>query len=234
MEDLKQPVVPSTEENTVKKPKKKTRPTTDADIIARGNFAKNKLEEVDLHCNNVSPASMETHLTTFYEAYVQKDAAKFTKSNARIEAGILSKQFDEAVSALKGILRHNYSVKEAVALYPEFGIDKDKSKNYRLDGTEYAKLADLEKMTLAVKKYDIQSDKCGLEFWEPKIVRYKELVDVLVNKAGNISEKVATKTQMRRAINDDFNSIIYLIKCNYPKDEVPAMLRAFGFQKERY
>ncbi len=234
MAELTEPETPSNEESIVVQSKKKQRSSADADIIARGNFAKNKLVEVDLRCNNVSPASMETHLTNFYEAYVQKNTATFTKSGTKKEASDLSVLFDKGVSALKGILRHDFSVTEAVALYPEFGIDKDRSNSYRLGRSEVDKLADLEKMLLAVQKYNIQSDKCGLGFWEPKVARYKELVDVLVNKTGNISEKAATKTQMRRAINDDFNSIIYLIKCNYPKEEVPAMLRAFGFQKERY
>ena len=113
-------------------------------------------------------------------------------------------------------------------------MNKNKSGTYTFRNAAYEKLADAELMLDSVIKKNIVDPKCGIEFWQARVPRYKELLDIVDSKSGGVSQNSATKAELRKKMNTNFNNIISLIKCNVPKNRVAAEMRSFGFLKERY
>jgi hypothetical protein len=56
----------------------------------------------------------------------------------------------------------------------------------------------------------------------------------MISKTVGISVSVGEKAVTRRLLNRAFNSVIAMIKCNFPQEMHSAVIRLWGFQKERY
>jgi hypothetical protein len=73
----------------------------------------------------------------------------------------------------------------------------------------------------------------GVAYWTDIQERFNNLLDTSVDSTGTVSENAGNKTVLRSKIKRVLNSLIHLIKANYP-DTYKSVMRSWGFQKERY
>jgi hypothetical protein len=59
------------------------------------------------------------------------------------------------------------------------------------------------------------------------------MLDQSVKTVGAVSNKVSSKNLLKEQLTEVLNSLIDLLRGNYRK-QFKAMLREWGFQKERY
>lgn len=90
------------------------------------------------------------------------------------------------------------------------------------------------KLTLeAITAQGFKDKKYGLAYWQDISTRYEAALTLSVDTDGNVAGLVSTKNEARKQIEKTLNALIHIIKGNYP-DTYAAVLREWGFQKEKY
>ncbi|MCA6421730.1 MAG: hypothetical protein IM568_02795 [Flavobacterium sp.] len=73
----------------------------------------------------------------------------------------------------------------------------------------------------------------GKDFWLDIQSKFNELLSAASDTDSIVSNKVGDKNALKIEIKKALNSIVLVIKGNYP-DTYKQELRAWGFQKEKY
>jgi hypothetical protein len=141
------------------------------------------------------------------------------------------KQIDKGVSQLKGYLKEKYE-ERAVDYYASFGIVY-KNGGYRFPIDREQRLNGLKLIVAAIETEGFADKKYGREFWNELYSRYDVKLDTSSRTTGAVSNKVSSKNQLKEQLTEVLNSLIDLLSGNYRK-QFKAMLREWGFQKERY
>lgn len=141
------------------------------------------------------------------------------------------KQINKGVSQLKGYLKEKYE-ERAVDYYASFGIYYKRSA-YRLPEDREGRLSSLKLIVAAIDKEGFADKKYGKEFWTELYNRYDIKLETSTQTTGTVSNKVSSKNQLKEQLTEVLNSLIDLLSGNYRK-QFKAMLREWGFQKERY
>jgi hypothetical protein len=133
---------------------------------------------------------------------------------------------------LKVYLKEKYGKDDFTSYFPQFGIVKQGS-NYVFPADRNKRNEALKLTIEAIQAHGFAEKTYGLAFWQ----EIKDLYEVLLNTAvvtdGNLAGLVNTKNQHRALIVKTLNALIHIIKGNYP-DDYAAVLRTWGFQKEKY
>ena len=85
----------------------------------------------------------------------------------------------------------------------------------------------------AIVKHGFGDEKYGTGFWQTTAESYVALMDQASKVDGTVSNKVSSKNELRKTIVKTHNALIYLLRANYP-DTYKAVIREWGFQKEKY
>ncbi len=141
------------------------------------------------------------------------------------------KQIDKGISQVKGYLKEKYE-ERAVDYYASFGIYYKRSA-YRLPEDREGRLSSLKLIVAAIEKEGFADKKYGREFWSELYSRYDIKLETSTQTTGAVSNKVSSKNQLKEQLTEVLNSLIDLLRGNYRK-QFKAMLREWGFQKERY
>lgn len=144
---------------------------------------------------------------------------------------ILDKTMDDAVKYVKGYIVDKYK-ESASSYFAAFGIEH-KSNRYSFPFDRNKRLASLELMLKGIVDNRFEDREFGTLFWTDIKTQYEGLVNQASSTDGTISSKVSAKNQMKASLKKVMNSLINVIKANYP-DTYKAELRTWGFQKEKY
>lgn len=221
------------EDNETKKPKRKSSvPTTDNDILAVLLFLLPKWDEETYRLLWTTKAE----ITKTAEAYVSNLKNRKTSGASRgaVSSNLraLDDEIDEIIEHIKNRLYERLkSRKEAIARYREFGIVKDRS--YKLPTSREDRLGSLPQLIEALERYNFGDTTFTPEYWTDLYNRYKENMELARTTDGGVSSKVGSLNKYRIEIKKFFKHFHLLIKANHP-DDWKAVLRDFGFQKEKY
>jgi hypothetical protein len=223
------------EDNTsVSKPKKTpVIPTSSVNFLSLAEAVSNKwTNSPSLTMQWISSADFANMVTQFK-----------TSLNSRIEAGNnrkpqtqilknLDVEVAEAVEDLKVAIQYKFGKKDAQSYYPMFGIVKQKSA-YRLPNDRNERIKSLESLVSNMSNYKIKVTGYPDAFFQNALSQYKSLMNEVQNQDGTISSQVGNMGELREKITTVLNSLIHIIKGNYPYT-YQNELRSWGFQKEKY
>ncbi|MDQ2771843.1 MAG: hypothetical protein M3Y54_15245 [Bacteroidota bacterium] len=108
-------------------------------------------------------------------------------------------------------------------------------KNFRLPTARTARAGALAKLVAALTAHKYDKRKFGTAFWQPIATEYAQLAKDSGELRGTASEAVGQKNALEAPLRVVLRALVLSIKANYPDvDAQRGVLRAFGFQKERY
>ena len=145
---------------------------------------------------------------------------------------VLDATMDDALLYVKGYIVDTYKKEVAASYYHAFGIEHKKDK-YLFPTDRNSRLASLELMLKGLADNGFNDKEFGKDFWTNIKIQYEGLVNQASTTDGVISTKVSTKNTFKTSLKKALNSLILVIKGNYP-DTYKAELRTWGFQKEKY
>jgi hypothetical protein len=147
------------------------------------------------------------------------------------ELALADAEIEKGITAVKLYLREKYE-KKASAYYSAFGIER-KVNGYLFPDDRNKRLNCLLLAKTAIVTEGFSDKKYGAVFWNELYERYKTLTTEAIVTDGDISQKVGSKNVLRAELEEVLNSLIFLIKANFPQTAA-AELRNWGFQKDKY
>lgn len=144
----------------------------------------------------------------------------------------LDRTIQQSVAYLKDYLKEKYGKQSYLAYLPQFGIEK-KGNNYTYPADRNRRSEALGLTLAALPAHELQNQKYGLTFWTNLKTNYDTALQTAITTDGTVADLVKTKNQHRAQLVKTLNALVHVIKGNYP-DEYPSVLRAWGFQKEKY
>jgi len=120
-------------------------------------------------------------------------------------------------------------LKETISHYAEFGIVKERS--WVLPTDRQARLLALEPLIAKITEYNFVGENSTAAFWQPIYDRYKVLMSEIRFTKGDVSMQAGEKKVLRVYLKKALNSLVLIIKANYP-DTFEAKLRQWGFFRE--
>jgi hypothetical protein len=144
----------------------------------------------------------------------------------------VEKKIDEGVLNVKNYIVEKYKKDNAKSYYPSFGILQI-GKKYSLPFDQDGRSKALELLVEAIDDNGFSDKQYGIQFWTAIQTEYDTLLDTASATDSTISSKVGDKNVLKKEIKKALNSIIAVIRGNYP-DTYKAELRNWGFQKEKY
>ncbi len=144
----------------------------------------------------------------------------------------LDKKADDGLVYVKDMFKEKYGKSNLSAYYPQLGLIKIRNA-YKFPVDRNLRRESFKQLLLALTAHGFDAEKYGTAYWQPIYTRYDELMKAATDTDSLIAEKVKVKNQLREEILLTLNSLIHIVKGNYPKD-YKSVLREWGFQKEKY
>jgi hypothetical protein len=144
----------------------------------------------------------------------------------------MDKQLDGAVKMVKVYIEKKFKKDFAQAQFARYGIIKERG-NFRMSKDRNNRRDALKLMITAIAADGFDTEEYGTAFWTDMQTNYIAALDTANTTSGNVSGKVATKNEMKKAIRLVLSSLLLIIKGNYP-DTHKGVYRDWGWQKESY
>lgn len=132
---------------------------------------------------------------------------------------------------IKNFLENMYGYKQSKAHYAKCGIEKVSGK-YCIPTNRQQRVAALQVLLNTITDMGM-TGPYGPEFWQPIVDEYKQLTSQTTTTVKSVSRTVGDKKLTKEQIDKVLNSLIFLIKANYP-DKWENELRAWGFLKDLF
>jgi hypothetical protein len=146
----------------------------------------------------------------------------------------LNDVIDGGVSKVKTYIEKKYEDGDPQAQYARFGIIKENRSFVISSDRNNRKLA-LQQMIDAIAAEGFGAEKFGTAFWTDIQTKYNAAVAEASNTTGDVSIKVATKNERKKAISLVMSSLLMMLRANYPDDdECKGVIRQWGWKKESY
>ena len=146
----------------------------------------------------------------------------------------LDGQIDAAVGKVKTYIEKKYEDGDPPAQYSRFGIIKENRRYVISSDRNNRKLA-LQQMIDAIAAEGFGAEKFGTAFWTDIQTQYAEAFSQASTTTGDVSGKVATKNERKKAITTVMASLLMMLRANYPVDEeCKGVIRQWGWKKEGY
>lgn len=155
------------------------------------------------------------------------DRPEFTNKLDNLDVDI-----DKGISAIKVYLSFKYGRKDAPSYYAKFAIVK-KNRKYILPKDRNIRMESFDRILAAIVEQEFEDFDYGTDFWTNIKNNYDTDLGKAMNIDGSVSSKVGDKNVLKKEIRRVLNSLIKVIKGNYP-ETYKAELRSWGFQKEKY
>lgn len=144
----------------------------------------------------------------------------------------LDNEIDTNIQHIKNYLAEKFGKKTAASYYKRFGIVKI-GKVYKLPIDRDERKTALELLVKSIPAFGFQDKIFGINYWTNIFSTYKQLMEEAGSIDSKVSDDVSAKNLLKEKIRKTLNSLIFLIKANYP-DTYKSVLRTWGFQKEKY
>jgi hypothetical protein len=145
---------------------------------------------------------------------------------------VVEKTIDEGIQNVKNYIVEKYKKDNAKSYYPSFGIVQ-KGSSFSLPKDQDGRSKALELLVEAIAENGFGDKQYGPAFWKTVQTEYDTLLETASATDSAISSKVGDKNMLKKEIKKALNSIIAVIRGNYP-DTYKTELRNWGFQKEKY
>lgn len=142
------------------------------------------------------------------------------------------KTIQDHTDYVKTYLKDKYGKDSYMDYFGQFGIVKE-GASYKFPSDRNKRKNALRQTIAAIQAQGFEDKTYGLAFWQEINTQYGQLVDAAVHTDSSVASLVSQKKQLRQQILRTLNSLIYVIKGNYP-DNYQSVMRAWGFQKEKY
>ena len=208
-------------------------PNAEADFInvARSVAAKWKTT-TNLSLMWTTAAKFEATVDAFEDSFSARAHAKGQRSIATANLRKVNSEINAAAQYVKNYLADEYGKAAAPSHYTSFGIAKV-NKAYVLPVDNDNRLQALKQLTNAVGTSTFATKKYGKDFWQDILTRFDAAKAVAAATDSTSSQHVGAKREQRPIIRQTLNSLVLLLKANYPSSWREE-LRAWGFQKEKY
>lgn len=144
----------------------------------------------------------------------------------------LDTELNKAIEELKIAILGKFGKEDGKSYYSEFGILKV-SKSFKLPNDRNQRQQAMVTLIQGLEKHQINAAKYPLQFFKDTQTQYDALMNEAKDIDSSVSAEVGTKNELMKKVEKVLNSLIYVIKGNYP-DTYASELRAWGFQKEKY
>ena len=145
---------------------------------------------------------------------------------------IINKEIDNKLANVKGYIADKYGKENAVSYYASFGIEFS-NKTYRFPIDQNNRSEALALMVNSISANGFDDKTYGKDYWLDIQSQFNELLVSASNTDSTVSNKVGDKNTLKKELKRALNSIVLVIKGNYP-DTYKQELRTWGFQKEKY
>jgi effector-binding domain-containing protein len=162
----------------------------------------------------------------------QRKTAGGTRPEVTQKLKTMDHNMDADIEHIKGYLSDKYTKKNAPSYYAEFGIVKA-GETYKLPHDHNKRKAGLNMLLGALTVHGFQGNTYGLTYWTDVYTKFDALLTQSVSIDGTVADKVGIKKVLKAQIKKTLNALIDIIIGNYP-DTYKAVLRNWGFQKEKY
>ena len=179
----------------------------------------------------ITQAQFEGKGVNFNSTLAARQKAGGDQSPQAISLRNSDTSIDKAISGVKGYLKEKYEG-DAPNYYPLFGIEK-KGIAYKLPLDREKRKDLLDIIVAAIASEGFGTKKYGTAFWTQMKTDYTAQYKKASTTDGAVSSGVGNKNQLKEELTEVLESIINLIKANYPKTW-EAELRNWGYQKENY
>ena len=181
-----------------------------------------------------TPALFQVFAADYEKAVGSRQQAGSSRPILADEILELDHDIDANLYRVKNRLTDKYDKKKALKHYPTVGIVKY-LKEYIIDRERSKRAAALLTLVAGLKTEGIEAGDWGKAYWTPIAKRYNELVPLLADSSGEISQAVAIKDTQRAFVEQVLYALAKILDANYPdRTEYKAQLRAAGFQRESY
>jgi hypothetical protein len=216
------------------KPVKKANvPTADIDFGNLGNtVSKNWNASPWLTIKWITAAEFATTTTTYYSTLDTRMKTGGSRPQVTKAIKVVEKKIDEGVLNVKNYIVEKYKKDNAKSYYAAFGIIQ-RGKGFSLPKDQDGRSKALELLVEAIDKNGFTDKQYGSTFWAGIQKEYDALLEDASTTDSTISNKVGDKNALKKEIKKALNSIIQIIRGNYP-DTYKTELRNWGFQKEKY
>jgi hypothetical protein len=178
-----------------------------------------------------TPAAFSTKATDFNIELGKRNDIGSSRPQITARLKQLDASIDGALPYVKSYLLELYK-DAATSYYPSFGIVYQINK-YVIPKDRNKRSNAINLMINAIHINGLDAKEFGTTFWTDIKTEYNSLLGNATTTDGKVSTKVSTKNELKKELQKALNSLIYVIKGNYP-DTYKAELRSWGFQKEKY
>jgi len=213
--------------------KKRTVPTKETDLadVAKKVSAKwTSTPAITLIWTTSS--AFATDVAAFSTTLTSRRATGSKKTQYANAIALLDEKIDDHLIYIKNAITDKYKKQAAPTYFPQFGIEH-KNKRHELPKDQNSRLEALKLMNLAIVEHGFAANEFGSAFWGAIQSEYDVLLGLASTTDGTVSKKVGDKNVLKQRTKNVLNSLIYVIKGNYPKTYAEE-LRDWGFQKEKY
>lgn len=220
--------------NGTKKPSQRTTtvPKKDKDLsTVSGNAAKSWIADPEITLKWKKAADFKIETDAFTAQLVAREDAGENRPEMTARLKVLDAAIDKGTKYIKGYLDEDFE-NQAQAQYAKYGIEKT-SKGYYLPTDRNKRVPALTRLLKGIKDGGYDARKFGKAYFEPIVTEYQTLFTQAGTSDSSVSSKVGDKNVQRKEIEKTLKALIYVLKANYP-DTSKNVLRAWGFQKEKY
>lgn len=144
----------------------------------------------------------------------------------------LDKKIDDGITYVRDYIAEKYSNQDATSFYAPYGIVKE-NNSWCIPRDRDNRLKALAMVVNAIAADGFEKKKYGLPFWSDIRDQYAALFEDAGNTDKTIAIKVSDKNVVKNEIKEILNSLISVIKGNFPTT-YKSVLRNWGFMKEKY
>ncbi len=224
-----------TGDNGKKPVKTRNIPQADADFRDLAEAVANSwLANGDIVLRYKKAPDFKKEVTDFADNLVSRITAGSLRPGQTSTLNQLNKQIDTGVSKVKTYIEKKYEEGDPQAQYARFGIIKE-GRSYVISGDRNNRLPALQQMIDSIAAEGFGSEKFGTAFWTDIQTAYTAAFNQASTTTGDVSSKVATKNERKKAIRTVLASLLKILEANYPVvEEYKGVIRQWGWKKESY
>jgi hypothetical protein len=207
-------------------------PNRDLDVLDLSKDVIPHWEESGLKLLKTPIAVFKEDVATYEASLMDSSVHKAELSPAASQLEVLDSIIEEKSDNIKAYLKEVYGRNEATKHYSFFGFVY-KNNAYNIPKKQNKRLQALAMMLNSFPKYEFSSRIYGLDFWQSIYDQYASYLNDSKSIIGNRSYTINDKNALKEKLQYKLRMIIKMIECNYEED-APAIMRKWGFQKERY
>lgn len=177
----------------------------------------------------ITSAQFAAKATAYQTALATRQQSGSTRSQTTQALKLLDKSIENALIYVKNYLLDKYKKESYQSYFAAFGIEK--GGLYPRD--QNSRSAALKLMIEAIAANGFGTKEFGTAFWTDIKTQYDALLTTASTTDSAVSTKVGDKNALKAELKKALNSIILVIKGNYP-NTYKQELRNWGFQKEKY